>query len=73
MAAQALNVQIDSDVIFQQAVDMGVTKQGEMFCSTAMSDLLNHFNLKNTVRDHGLEDVQSILRVLCEGKLLLVP
>ena len=73
MAAQALNVNMQLDTVYQQALSMGITKQGEMFSATNLCQLAAQFGLKAAIVDHGLETLPPILQWLNSGQLLLVP
>ena len=73
MAAQTLGIKVDTDSIFQQALHMGITKQGELFSSSALCALASHLKINCLLLDNGFSDIQQLLRYFKSGKLLLVP
>ena len=74
MGAQALGHRLDSQSVFKRAVEMGMTKQGEMFSASALCQLANDFHLKASLLEDTLSNsIQTVLDLLNQGKLLLVP
>ena len=73
MAAQSFGMNLHPDEVHQKAVSMGVTKQGEMFSAAALAEVSNRFNLCASVEDRAMRDIQSFLKNLSTGKLILVP
>ena len=74
MAAQALGHNIDTQSVFEQAVKMGMTKQGEMFSAAALCQLAKDFSIKASMLENSLSNkIQTLLDLLNQGKLLLVP
>lgn len=73
MAVQALGIlSVNCQSVFEKALEMGMTKQGEMFSATALCQLANLY-VKASLLDNALDNVQVILDLLNQGKLLLVP
>ena len=72
MGARALGYRIDCQSVFEKALEMGITKQGEMFNAAALSQLANLY-VKAMLLDDAFNNVQTILDLLNQGKLLLVP
>ena len=74
MGAQALGHRLDSQSVFERAVEMGLTKQGEMFSASALCQLANDFHVKASLLEDVLSNnIQTVLVLLNQGKLLLVP
>lgn len=73
MAAQSFGISIDTQSVFELAFNMGISKCGEMFSSSALSTLANKIQVKSILLDDGFCDVLILLRYLFSGKMLLVP
>ncbi|XP_046458186.1 UPF0692 protein C19orf54 homolog [Daphnia pulex] len=73
MAAQSCGIKVDTDSIFQQAKQMGITKKGELFSSSAVCALANQMNINSVLLNNGFSNIQLLLRYFISGKLLLVP
>ena len=73
MASKACGLQYDSHTIYKKAVDMGITKRGEMFSSTALCELATHLKIDTILLNDGFTDAHVLLRHLFSGKMLLVP
>ena len=70
MASKACGLQYDSHTIYK---DMGITKRGEMFSSTALCELATHLKIDTILLNDGFTDAHVLLIHLFSGKMLLVP
>ncbi|KAK4009825.1 UPF0692 protein C19orf54 homolog [Daphnia magna] len=73
MAAQSHGQAIDTDSIFQKALNMGITKKGELFSSFATCELATCIEMKPLLLNDGFHDAEVLLRYLISDKMLLVP
>lgn len=73
MAAQSFGLKVTSQSTYQLAVNMGITKSGELFSSTAVCDLAAKLNLTPKLLPEGFSDSRILLGHLIGGKMLLVP
>lgn len=73
MAAQSFGISIDTQTVFELAFNMGITKSGELFSSTALSALANKIQMKSILLNDGFSDALILLKYMLSGKMLLVP
>lgn len=73
MAAQSFGINIDTQSVFELALNMGITKSGELFNSNVLSTLANKIQVKSILLDDGFCDANILLNYLLSGKMLLVP
>jgi len=73
MAAESLGLSADTELLFNKAKEMGITKQGEMFCAANLCKLANCFNINSTLGEGIIHNTEIILKILSSGKILLVP
>lgn len=73
MAGQSYGLKFNTDMIFQMAKSIGVTKYGEIFSSNAMCDLAKKMNLRYALLNEGFIDAQVLLEYILSGKKLLIP
>ena len=73
MAAESLGLSADTELLFNKAKEMGITKQGEMFCAADLCKLANCFNINSTLGEGIIHNTEIILKILSSGKILLVP
>lgn len=73
MAAQSYGVDVDIKSVFRLALDMGLTKKGEIFSSTAMCALASLIQMKSILLDDGFNDAIVLVKHIISGKMLLIP